>query len=149
MITITTTVVYEDGVLRPLDELDLAEHQKVRVTIEPIPSEEEIPSFTFPDEDVPPQNLHALLKEIPSKYITVAYSGVGLMTRAEFMAALNSYEVAHKMSSAEFYQKWFQGEMSDDPEFNMWAGLYKTYLHGELLFKDEVPLEDIVGRLYE
>jgi hypothetical protein len=40
MATITTTVIYENGVLRPLEKLDLPEHQKAQVTIEPIPSEE-------------------------------------------------------------------------------------------------------------
>ncbi len=29
--------VYEKGVLRPLDPLDLPEHQEVRVTVEPVP----------------------------------------------------------------------------------------------------------------
>ena len=29
--------VYEEGVLRPLDPLDLPEHQRVRVAVEPVP----------------------------------------------------------------------------------------------------------------
>jgi hypothetical protein len=68
------------------------------------------------------------------------------MTREEFMAALNSYETAHKMSSAEFHEKWLRGEMPDDIEFIMWAGLYQTSLQRNLMFKDKVPLEDIVGQ---
>ena len=90
-----------------------------------------------------------LLKETPPEYLAEGYSDSGLMTRAEFMAALNSYETAHKMSSAEFYEKWQRGGIPDDIEFTIWAGLYETYLEGNPMFKDEVPLEDIVGRLEE
>ncbi len=107
------------------------------------------PPFTFVDEEPPPQNLNELLKETPPEYLAEGYSDSGLMTRAEFMAALNSYETAHKMSSAEFYEKWRRGEMPDDIEFTIWAGLYETYLEGNPMFKDEVPLDDIVGRLEE
>jgi len=28
--------VYENGILRPLDQLDLVEHQQVRVTVDPV-----------------------------------------------------------------------------------------------------------------
>jgi predicted DNA-binding antitoxin AbrB/MazE fold protein len=34
MIARTIDAVYEDGVLKPLDKLDLPEHQRVRVTID-------------------------------------------------------------------------------------------------------------------
>ena len=146
MATITTTVIYDNGVLRPLEKLNLPERQKAQVTIEPISPEEEAPPFTFPDEDAPPQNLYELLKETPPEYIAEGYSDSGLMTREEFMTALNSFEIAHEMSSAEFYEKWVRGEMPNEIEFIMWAGLYQTHLQGSLMFKDEVPLEDIVGR---
>jgi predicted DNA-binding antitoxin AbrB/MazE fold protein len=33
--TITVEATYEDGVLKPAEPLALAEHQKVRVTVEP------------------------------------------------------------------------------------------------------------------
>ncbi|HEY86177.1 MAG TPA: hypothetical protein G4N96_13820 [Chloroflexi bacterium] len=103
-------------------------------------------SFTFPDEDVPPQNLHELLKETPPEYLAEGYSDVGLMTRAEFMASLNSYETAHKMSSTEFYRKWQHGEMPDDIEFTMWAGLYEMHLAGEPMFRDEFSEEERVAQ---
>jgi predicted DNA-binding antitoxin AbrB/MazE fold protein len=33
--TITVEAVYEDGVLRPIEPLPFAEHEKVRVSVEP------------------------------------------------------------------------------------------------------------------
>jgi predicted DNA-binding antitoxin AbrB/MazE fold protein len=33
--TITVEAIYENGVLRPIEPLPLAEHDKVRVTVEP------------------------------------------------------------------------------------------------------------------
>ncbi len=63
------------------------------------------------------------------------YADEDLMTREEFDEALQSYETAHGMSSAEFYKKWRQGEMPDEIEFNMWAGLYEFSLEDGLVFK--------------
>lgn len=34
------TAVYEDGVLKPLDRLELDEHEHVRVTVESVPSDD-------------------------------------------------------------------------------------------------------------
>jgi predicted DNA-binding antitoxin AbrB/MazE fold protein len=146
MATITTTVIYENGVLRPLEKLDLPERQKAQVTIEPIPSEEETSPFTFPDEDVPPQNLYELLKETPPEYIAEGYSDSGLMTREEFEAGLRAFEEAYGMSSAEFYDKWQREEIPYSGEMYLWAISYRDYLENRIMFKDEWPLEEIVGR---
>ena len=45
--------VYEDGVLKPLGSLDLQEHQRVRITVEPI---------TEPNTAAPGEVLRAWLK---------------------------------------------------------------------------------------
>lgn len=148
MSVITTTAIYENGVLRLLEPLDFPARQRARITIEPIAgeeAEEEIdPPFWFPDENPPPQNLNDLVRETPPEYFVEGYSDAGIPTRAEFEEALRSYETAHDMSSSDFYEKWQQGVMPDEIEFIMWAALYEISLD-EPLFIDEVPLEEIVG----
>jgi len=148
MSVITTTAIYENGMLRLLEPLDLPAKQRTRITVEPIPveeaEEETDPPFWFPDENPPPQNLNDLVRETPPEYFVEGYSDAGIPTRAEFGEALRSYEVAHAMSSIEFYEKWQRGEMPDEIEFIMWAALYEISLD-EPLFIDEVPLEEIVG----
>lgn len=39
MVARTFEAIYEDGVLKPIDNLDLPEHQRVRVTIDLAPDE--------------------------------------------------------------------------------------------------------------
>ncbi len=160
MSVITTTAIYENGMLRLLEPLDFPPRQRARITIEAIPveeAEEETEAvaeaaaeaaFWFPDENPPPQNLNDLLRETPPEYFVEGYSAAGIPTRAEFESALRSYETAHDMSSIEFYEKWKRGEMPDEIEFIMWAALYESSLD-EPLFIDEVPLEEIVGILGE
>lgn len=47
---------------------------------------------------------------------------------------LNTYETYYQMDSAEFFEKYSQGETSDDEDFVEWAGNYQHYLvlHQEL-----------------
>jgi len=140
MSPIKATVVYENGVLRPLEAIELPEHQKARVTIEPLPDETEVApftSFTFPDEDVPPLNLNELLQETPAEYLAIGYSDEGLITRQEFETYLRSFEEAAGMSSAEFYEKWQNGDLPYTPEMSLWAASYEDYREDRLMFKDE------------
>ena len=51
----TVTAIYENGVLRPLAPLNLAEHTRVRIDIRPEPNIDELP----PEERR--QALHAIL----------------------------------------------------------------------------------------
>lgn len=143
-----------DGTLRLprqlLDSIGLA--ADVQVTVRPEnggllirPVETEIERPIFRREEPPPLNLDDLLAETDEEHLTEGFSDSGLMTRAEFMTALSSYEEAHGMSSAEFHEKWQRGEMPDDIEFSMWAGLYECSLSDAPLL-GEVPLEDIVGK---
>ena len=152
MSVIITTAIYEDGILRLLEPLNLPAKQRARITIEAIPAEEAEeeadPPFWFPDENPPPQNLNDLLRETPPEYFVEGYSAAGIPTRAEFESALRSYEIAHDMSSPDFYEKWQRREMPDEIEFIMWAALYESSLE-DLLFIDETPLEEIVGVLGE
>ena len=153
MSVITTTAIYEDGILRLLEPLDFPPRQRARITIEAISVEEAEaeaeavadPPFWFPDENPPPQNLNDLLRETPPEYFVEGYSAAGIPTRAEFEEALRTYEEAHGMSTAEFYEKWQRGAMPDDIEFTFWASLAEHSLKDDLLFIDEVPLEEIVG----
>ena len=132
MTVITTTMIYEDGVLRPLEPLELPERQRVQATLE-FASEEDM--FWFPDESSSRQNLYDLLRETGPEYIAEAESGVGWLSRGEFESALHSYEQAHGMSSAEFYAKWRKGDLPDDIEFTTWAILYQYALNQNLVFE--------------
>lgn len=41
---------------------------------------------------------------------------------------LNTYETQYQMDSVEFFNKYSQGQTSDDEEFVEWAGDYQHYL---------------------
>jgi predicted DNA-binding antitoxin AbrB/MazE fold protein len=128
MSPIKATVIYENGVLRPLETLELPEHQKARVTIEPLSDETEVApftSFTFPDQ------------ETPAEYLAIGYSDEGLITRQEFETYLRSFEESAGMSSAEFYKKWQNGDLLYTPEMSLWAASYEDYRENRLMFKDE------------
>ncbi|MEX2139364.1 MAG: antitoxin family protein [Pirellulales bacterium] len=53
--SITIDATYEDGVLKPAQPLPLAEHEKVRVTVEPQPA---------PTQNVPPADSPTLAERI-------------------------------------------------------------------------------------
>ena len=160
MSVITTTAIYEDGILRLLEPLDFPPRQRARITIEAIPVEEEVeaeviaeavaeavadPPSWFPDENPPPQNLNDLLRETPPEYFVEGYSDAGLSTRKEFEEGLQAFEEVYDMSSAEFYEKWQREEMPYSSETELWAALYRDYREDKIMFKDEWPLEVIVG----
>ena len=42
----------------------------------------------------------------------------------ELSRRLRDYEERYGMSTIEFYRRYQQGELGDDPEMMMWAGLY-------------------------
>jgi hypothetical protein len=41
---------------------------------------------------------------------------------------LDVYEQKYLMKSEDFFEKWQNGEIEDDPELNEWAGFYKLKL---------------------
>jgi hypothetical protein len=41
---------------------------------------------------------------------------------------LRAYETRFGFSTIEFYRRFQAGELGDDPEMLMWAGLYHLYL---------------------
>ncbi|MDB9526925.1 hypothetical protein PN498_13075 [Oscillatoria sp. CS-180] len=47
---------------------------------------------------------------------------------------LNTYETQYQMDSVEFFNKYSQGQISDDEDFVEWASDYQHYLalHQEL-----------------
>lgn len=45
---------------------------------------------------------------------------------AEWSRLLNEYE--HNLSTIEFFQRYTVGELGDDDEMMMWAGVYHLYL---------------------
>ncbi|PSF29451.1 hypothetical protein C7H19_24340 [Aphanothece hegewaldii CCALA 016] len=53
---------------------------------------------------------------------------------------LNVYEIKYQMTSEDFFNKYSQGETSDDEVFVEWAGNYQHYLalhqHLESKLKD-------------
>jgi predicted DNA-binding antitoxin AbrB/MazE fold protein len=57
--TVIVEAVYEDGVLKPVEPLPLSEHERVRVTVEPVrpPVWEQIVALTA---DAPPEALAKL-----------------------------------------------------------------------------------------
>ncbi len=112
------------------------------------PADEQVEPMepVFHADEPAPLNLTDLLREVGPEYITEAYSDAGLLTRDELMEILREYETHFGFSSAEFYEKWQRGELPDRVEFTFWAHLYEESLDERILFKDEAPLEEIVGR---
>jgi bifunctional DNA-binding transcriptional regulator/antitoxin component of YhaV-PrlF toxin-antitoxin module len=136
-----------------LEELGVGPDDRVSIrsqngtlVIKPTDNEIESVGPTFRTEEPAPLKLDDMLKEVGPEYIAEAYSDAGLLTRDEFMAILHEYEEQFGLSSAEFYEKWQQGEMPDQVEFTFWAHMYEESLDGHVLFKGEAPLEDIVGQ---
>jgi hypothetical protein len=46
----------------------------------------------------------------------------------ELSHLLNDYERKHNLSTIEFFQRYTSGELGDDDEMMMWAGVYHLYL---------------------
>jgi hypothetical protein len=46
----------------------------------------------------------------------------------ELSRRLRDYEERYGYSTIECYRRYQDGELSDDPEMMMWAGLYHLYL---------------------
>ncbi|MFQ5592798.1 MAG: hypothetical protein ACE5HA_01480 [Anaerolineae bacterium] len=139
-----TDLLEELGV-GPDDQVSI-HSQNGTLVIRPTDNKIESVEPIFRTEEPAPLKLDDMLKEVGPDYITDAYSDAGLLTRDEFMAILHEYEEQFGLSSAEFYEKWQQGEMPDQVEFTFWAHMYEESLDEHVLFKGEVPLEDIVGQ---
>jgi hypothetical protein len=58
------------------------------------------------------------------------------LTFEELSRRLRAYEEQYGYSTTEFYRRYQRGELGDDPEMMLWAGLYHLYLtssrHGNL-----------------
>ena len=50
------------------------------------------------------------------------------ITFDELSERLRVYERRHGYSTIEFYYRFTNGELGDDDDFMMWAGLYHLYL---------------------
>jgi hypothetical protein len=46
----------------------------------------------------------------------------------EISGCLGEYERRYGYSTVEFYRRYRQGEMGDDDDLMMWAGIYHLYL---------------------
>ena len=46
----------------------------------------------------------------------------------ELSEQLRSYELKYGYSTIEFYRRYHDGELGDDDDLMMWAGLYHLYL---------------------
>lgn len=49
----------------------------------------------------------------------------------ELSSLLQEYERKYGYSTIEFYRRYMAGELGDDDDFMMWAGLYHLYLTTE------------------
>jgi len=50
------------------------------------------------------------------------------LTFQELSEQLRAYENQHGFSTIEFYRQYQNGELGDDDEWMMWAGIYHLYL---------------------
>ena len=50
------------------------------------------------------------------------------LTFQELSERLRLYEEKHGFSTIEFYRRYQSGELGDDDEWMMWAGIYHLYL---------------------
>jgi hypothetical protein len=50
------------------------------------------------------------------------------MTFEQLSERLREYETRFGFSTIEFYRRYQEGELNDDDEYMMWAGLYHLYL---------------------
>lgn len=46
----------------------------------------------------------------------------------ELSRLLNEYEHKHRFSTIEFFRRYSTGELGDNEEMMMWAGIYHLYL---------------------
>ncbi len=46
----------------------------------------------------------------------------------ELTRMLDEYERKYNFSTIEFFQRYLSGELGDDDDFMMWAGVYHLYL---------------------
>jgi hypothetical protein len=51
-----------------------------------------------------------------------------ILTFEDLSKRLREYEERYGYSTIEFYRRYQQGELGDDPEMMLWAGLYHLYL---------------------
>ncbi len=61
------------------------------------------------------------------------------LTFQELSEQLQVYENRHGFSTIEFYRKYQSGELGDDDEWMMWAGVYHLYLHTSLNSQCSAP----------
>ncbi len=50
------------------------------------------------------------------------------MTFEQLSERLREYETRFGFSTIEFYRRYQEGELGDDDEYMLWAGLYHLYL---------------------
>ncbi|MCP4707581.1 MAG: hypothetical protein GY869_03065 [Planctomycetes bacterium] len=46
----------------------------------------------------------------------------------ELPRMLDEYELKYNFSTIEFFRRYLTGELADDDDFLMWAGIYYLYL---------------------
>jgi len=50
------------------------------------------------------------------------------LTFEQLTEQLHGYETRYGFSTIEFYRRYQDGQLGDDDDFMMWAGLYHLYL---------------------
>ncbi len=50
------------------------------------------------------------------------------LTFEQLSERLHDYETRYGFSTIEFYRRYQDGELGDDDDYMMWAGLYHLYL---------------------
>ena len=65
---------------------------------------------------------------------------IGELQREKFNLELDlkSYEKKHKLSTEDFYKKYSAGELSDDTDYMIWAGIH------EMLIRSKKKLEELL-----
>ncbi len=50
------------------------------------------------------------------------------LTFEQLSERLREYETSHGFSTIEFYRRYQDGELGDDDDYMLWAGIYHLYL---------------------
>ena len=53
------------------------------------------------------------------------------LTLDELVERLRAFELKYGYSTIEFYRRFENGELGDDDDLMMWAGLYHLYLNSK------------------
>jgi predicted DNA-binding antitoxin AbrB/MazE fold protein len=88
---ISTKAIYENGVLRPLDKLDLPERREVQITIKPVASEDLLTRFTqhLQGKDIN-QSIHEAKADSESRILGQGVAYIALFISDMMMEAVTT-----------------------------------------------------------